>query len=192
MSKGKSTKYRIVDTALDQAIYKGLENVTFGSLSKALKMSKSGLFAHFTSKEDLQLKVLDRAVSLFMQNVVVPAHSKAEGIEQLKALLENFLTWIDGGYELPGCPFVGLVQEYDDRSGAIQDAIRRSEESWRSLLASNIKTSQRMGQIKREDEDEQIVFELIGAALSFQISRKFLNDVKAADRTRRAWADSLK
>lgn len=182
MLKSTQTKERIVQTALTQAVSSGLVGLSFGTLADSAGLSKSGLFAHFASKDDLQKAVLERATELFMQKVVAPAIPEPAGRDRLKALYANYLDWITGDRERPGCPFVTFVQEFDDRSGAVRDLLLEAQVAWRKLLSDTVRQAQQRKQIVRKTPPNQIAFELIGAALSFQTSLKMIGDKRARRR----------
>ncbi|WP_420969085.1 TetR/AcrR family transcriptional regulator [Bradyrhizobium sp. B120] len=176
MSKGQSTRQTIVDAALNQSIRLGLEGVSLGNLAEDVGLSKSGLFAHFKSKESLQLAVLAEAVERFMGLVVEPALKKPAGLSRVRALFENYLDWIAGEGESGGCPFVTFVQEFDDRPGAIRNLLVRSQREWRAGLSAAIRVAMEKKEIRRHADPEQVAFELIGAALAFQTSLKLLGE----------------
>ncbi|WP_206685338.1 TetR family transcriptional regulator C-terminal domain-containing protein [Bradyrhizobium uaiense] len=176
MKKGPSTRQMIVDTALNQSVRLGLEGVSLGNLAEDVGLSKSGLFAHFKSKEALQLAVLEEAVGRYMRLVVEPALKKPAGLPRVRALFENYLDWIAGEHEAGGCPFVTFVQEFDDRPGAIRDILAKSQRQWRVGLASAIAIAMEKREIARRADPEQVAFELIGAALAFQTSLRLLGE----------------
>ncbi len=179
MKKGENTKNLIVDQALSEALVKGLEAVSIGSLAKQVGLSKSGLFAHFQSKEVLQLAVVEEAISRFEEIVVRPGLKKSPGLSRLKHLFERHLKWVSGELHPGGCPFVGLIQEYDRREGAIRDLLAASEQKWRLLLRQCISEAQAAGEIPADVEPDQLVFELVGAVLAYQVATHLLGDQQA-------------
>lgn len=179
MPKKAETKERIVRTALTQAVSTGLVGLSFGRLAESAGLSKSGLFAHFDSKDDLQKTVLEWAIESFMKNVVAPALTQPAGHDRLKAVYTNYLDWIVGDQGRPGCPFVTFVQEFDDRSGEVRDLLLEAQTAWRKLLSDTVRQAQKSKQLTRKATPDQITFELIGAALSFQTSLKLLGDKQA-------------
>ena len=128
MTKGKDTKYAILETALDMASQLSLESVTIGSLAKATNMSKSGLFAHFQSKENLQIEILKFAASDFTDYVVLPALRKKAGIPRIKTLVENWIQW--GARLKGGCIFVSAGTEFRERPGKVRDFLLYQQEAW--------------------------------------------------------------
>src|SRR5688572_21554957 len=112
-SKGATTREAIIDKAYELALFTGLEGLSIGPLAQAVGMSKSGVFAHFGSREDLQLAVLDEAANRFGRQVLVAALPRQRGLPRLRAIMQNWFEW--GRRESGGCVLVGSVAEYDDR-----------------------------------------------------------------------------
>lgn len=185
MGKGWTTREAIIDEALRQATRVGLEGLSLGPLAEKLGLSKSGLFAHFKSKEALQREILAEAVERFKRQVIGPASHIADPKERLRALFANYLTWARGTDEDGGCLFVTMAQEYDDRPGIIRDELVASQASWREYLANVVGLIAADSSGDRADVD-QAVFELTGAALAFQQSAKLMGDEDARRRALRA------
>lgn len=179
MKKVQNTRIAIVDSALNQAVKIGLEGVSIGSIASAVGMSKSGLFAHFKSKEGLQLAVVEEANSRFLNEVFMPAQKKPKGLTRLKAYYQNYIGWIAGKRGVSACPFITFVQEYDDRPGAIHDLLVESQQNWRDTLAFAARDAIKNNEISDAISPEQISFELTGAALSFQVSIGLLKSKKS-------------
>jgi AcrR family transcriptional regulator len=132
MTKGKDTKNMVLEAGLDMASQLGLECVTIGNLAKTTKMSKSGLFAHFQSKENLQVEILNYAAQLFTEGVIVPALKTQSGIPRIRALVDN---WIDWSSELTGgCIFVSASTEFSDRPGRVKDVLLNQQKQWIDCL----------------------------------------------------------
>src|SRR5262245_18016589 len=122
MRKGESTRNLILNEAVAFASRVGLEGLSIGSLAGRLDMSKSGLFAHFGSKEELQLLTLKQAQTLFRERVFSPALEEPRGLPRLRALFSNWLAWVEQNDELPGgCLMLAASAEYDDRPGPVRD-----------------------------------------------------------------------
>lgn len=187
MRKGERTREAIVSEALRTTAGDGFSGLSLGPLAASLGLSKSGLFAHFASKEALELAVLEAAVERFQRRVVMPALNESEGLSRLRALYENYIDWIAGKSGLPGCPFAVLAQEYQDRSGPIRDLLEMSQRQWRRLLAGEISAAAAAGAIERRADPAQLVFELVGAALAFQQEARLMKDRKARTRARAAF-----
>lgn len=183
MPRVKRTRKQVVDRALALAGVVGLENVTLGVLAADLELSKSGLFAHFRSKEQLQLSVLAEAVERFTQTVVLPAIAEPRGEPRVVALFDRFLAWI--GSE--GCIFMALSQEYDDRPGEVRDALVRSQREWRSAIARAAALAVHEGHFRSDLDPELFAFEFVGIAMAFQQSRRLLADARAEPSARVAF-----
>src|SRR4029453_14384469 len=139
MSKGTDTKSRILETALRAASVDGLEGISLGKVAGDIGMSKSGLFAHFDSKEALQVDVIEAGAEKFAAVVVVPALSAPRGEPRLRALFEHWLKW-EQNESLPGgCVFMHAVAELDDRPGPVRDALVRQQQLWLDTLAKAVR-----------------------------------------------------
>ena len=130
--KGSQTREAILDRAVDLASVEGLEGLTIGRLASELRMSKSGLFAHFGSKQELQLATIEAAAARFRRTVVEPALEWPEGAERLRALVGRYLDQVDT--YAGGCFWAATSAEYDDRPGPVRDAIAASLDSWLAAL----------------------------------------------------------
>jgi len=130
--KGTQTREAILDRAIDLASVEGLEGLTIGRLASELRMSKSGLFAHFGSKQELQLATIEAAAARFRMTVVEPALERPEGAPRLRALVGRYLDEVDT--YTGGCFWAATSAEYDDRPGPVRDAIAASLEAWLAAL----------------------------------------------------------
>lgn len=185
MSKGEQTRQQIITRALSLSSAVGLEGLTLGTLASELKLSKSGLFAHFKSKEALQLEVLQAAVELFVAEVVRPAIRKPRGLPRVQALFDHYLAWVHGSGKARTCIFMGLSQEYDDRPGPMRDALAKSQQDWRDTVARAAALAVSEKHFRKDLDVEQFAFEFVGIGMIFQQSSKLLQDRKAE---RRAYA----
>ncbi|HJZ46628.1 MAG TPA: TetR/AcrR family transcriptional regulator [Roseiflexaceae bacterium] len=185
MSKGKQTYQAIVNQALSDAVAVGLEDISLGTLASSLKLSKSGLFAHFKSKQQLQLAVFEEAVARFKRQVIAPALNNASGVARLRALFEAWLDWIEGDAQMKGCLFVVMSTEYADRPGVLRAKLAAYMRDWRGLLERTVKQAIEAGEMDTQAQPEQVASEIIGIALAFHQSSKLLDD---ADARRRAVA----
>ncbi|MBL8510047.1 MAG: TetR/AcrR family transcriptional regulator, partial [Betaproteobacteria bacterium] len=122
LSKGEETRATILKAALRHASAHGFEALTIGGLAEQTGLSKSGLFAHFGSKEELQIATLDEAVRRFNEAALLPALSAPRGLRRLTAIFNNWLTW-DSISDLPGCPLMTAMMEFDDKPGPVRDAV---------------------------------------------------------------------
>ena len=132
MTRGEDTKQAILESGLDLASQLGLEAVSIGELAKKTDMSKSGLFAHFQSKENLQIEILKHAADLFAADVVVPALKTKAGTGRIKALVNNWIRWTDK--LTGGCIFVAASIDFKDRPGKVRDVLLRQQEAWIDCL----------------------------------------------------------
>jgi AcrR family transcriptional regulator len=185
--RGRRTRESILATAVDIASVEGLEGLTIGRLASELGMSKSGLFAHFGSKEELQLATIAAARAIFVAEVVEPAKAAERGLPRLTALLEAKLDYLRRGVFRGGCFFDAARLEYDSRHpGPVRDAILDEFSAWSKLVADLIRSAQRAGHLDPQADPDQLAFELdaIGTAanLRFQIRR----DIAAFELAQRA------
>ena len=132
MGKEKNTKIAILEKGLAVATQFSLEAVTIGGLAKEMNMSKSGLFAHFQSKENLQVEILNYAAKHFTDNVITPALKVERGIPRIKAIVENWINW--GNMFSGGCIFVDATTEFNSRPGNIQNIVFEQQRQWVNVL----------------------------------------------------------
>jgi AcrR family transcriptional regulator len=187
LRKGDATREAIIQRALAQAVEVGLEGLSLGVLAVSLDLSKSGLFAHFKSKEALQLAVLEEAIERFAQRVIVPALAAPRGEPRVQALFERHLDWVvDNGFG-SGCLFMALTQEYDDRPGAIRERLIQSQREWREVIAKAVSLAIRERHFAASVDPAQFAFEAVGIATAFQQAHKLFGDPGARERARRAF-----
>lgn len=187
MGKGAETRDRIVEQALRLASRDGLEGLTIGSLSSELGLSKSGLFAHFGSKDELQLQVLKAAVERFEEAVVQPALAEPRGEPRLRSLFERWLAWMDDPARPGGCLLIGAAVELDDRPGPQRDYIAESHGRRLAFLARAVRIASEAGHFREDLDPEQIAFEIEAIALGYHQSRRLLRDPRAAERAKNAF-----
>lgn len=187
MSKGEQTRAAILESALDRASVLGLEGISIGTLARELGMSKSGLFSHFKSKEDLQLQVLDYATEQFVQIVMVPAFRAPRGRARVEALLEGWLAWGDGPRLSGGCVFMSAAAEYDDRPGPLRESARKKQRDYVDAIATAVGIAQDEGHFRTDLDPAQFAFEAYGAMYSFHLYKRLFGDPGAAARTRAAF-----
>ena len=162
-SKGVATREAIIDRAYEIARFSGVEGLSIGPLAGAVGMSKSGVFAHFGSREDLQLAVIESAATRFGEAVFLPALSQPRGLPRLRALMHNWFEWVRGNSG--GCVLLGSVTEYDDRPGPLRDQVMHNEQRWRDLLRRAIQLAIECGHLRAGDTD-QYAFELYAFPLA--------------------------
>lgn len=180
MKKGEETKMVILDAGLDMASQYGLEGVSIGSLAKLINMSKSGLFAHFQSKENLQIEILKYAGRLFAEGVIVPALKIKAGIPRIKALVNNWIGWSDN--LTGGCIFVTASAEYSDRPGKVRDYLLRQQRDWIDSLRRMAQSAIKVGDFRRDIDCEQFAFDLYSLLLGFHLYEKLLDDSETKKR----------
>jgi AcrR family transcriptional regulator len=191
MSKGEDTRAAILERALATTSRLGLEGLSIGSLAQDLGMSKSGLFAHFGSKEDLQLRVLELAVERFVESVVRPALARPRGEPRVRALFENWLAWAEASYLPGGCVFIATANELDDRPGPLRDRLVDYQRQWLAVLARAARIAQEEGHFRSDLDTEQFAYESYAVLLAYHHFRRLLRDPGARDRARRAFDDLL-
>jgi AcrR family transcriptional regulator len=184
VKKGEDTKNAILDAGMDMASRLGLEGVSIGALSKASHMSKSGLFAHFQSKENLQVEILNHAAEVFAESVVIPALKTASGIPRIKALVDHWIAWtstISGG-----CIFVTASNDFSDRPGPVRDRLLLQQKQWLDCLSRIARSAMRVGDFREDIDCEQFAFELYSLLLGFHLYYKLLNSSDTESRQKAA------
>jgi AcrR family transcriptional regulator len=181
-TKGELTRAAILDEAFRIVSKAGLEGLTIGSLADAMQMSKSGLFAHFGSREDLLLAVLARGQEGFLKLVINPALAKPRGLPRLRALFSNWIDWTESA-DLPGgCPMIGGATEFDDKPGPVREALATGQRAWIDVLRRAARQAIDQGQLAAGTDPDQISFELFGIALVVHHHRRLLGYEKARGR----------
>ncbi len=190
-TKGEQTRVAILDEALKIASRLGLEGLTIGSLADATGMSKSGLFAHFGSREDLQLSVLELAAQLYGEKVFVPVLKIERGLPRLRALFERWLDWtLESG--LPGgCIMISAAIEYDDRPGPIRDAAIANQHRGNAITQKAVRLAIEEGHLASRTDPEQISFEMLGIVLASHNHRRLLGDREARKRALTAFDELI-
>jgi AcrR family transcriptional regulator len=189
LTKGELTRQAILDHAVGLASQIGLEGLSIGRLAEDLGLSKSGLFAHFKSKEALQIQVLETAKQQFVDRVVKPGLTAPRGEPRLRALCERWLAW---GRENPGgCLFVNASVEFDDRPGPVRDYMVQNQRDWLDLLAHTARTGVQEGHFDPNLDPEQLAYELYGIMLGWNHAERLLRDPKVGERTRTAFESLL-
>jgi AcrR family transcriptional regulator len=183
MRKGEQTRTLILNEAVSLASEVGLEGLSIGALAGRLDMSKSGLFAHFGSKEDLQVRTLRRAQELFLEQVISPALKQPQGLSRLRVLFSGWLAWLESNDDLPGgCLMLAASAEYDDRPGAVRDLLVAGQRELRGAVAKAIRLGIDEGQLDPQTDPWQLTFELFGIVLAAHHDLRLLGDTRAFDR----------
>ena len=190
-TKGEQTRAAILDQALQIASRIGLEGLTIGTLADATGMSKSGLFAHFGSREDLQLAVLEHAAQRYGELVFVPVLKIDRGLPRLRALFARWLDWtLESG--LPGgCIMISAAAEYDDRPGPIRDAVIANQNRGRAISEKAVRLAVEEGHLRADTDPEQIAFELLAIVLASHNYRRLLGDREARKRALTAFEELI-
>ena len=193
VSKGQLTRESILRAGLASASQFGLEALSIGALARSIGLSKSGLFAHFGSKEELQREILLEAASRFVQRVVVPAIQRPRGEPRVRGLFENWLSWVDATEEAPGgCLFASSSMEFDDRPGSVRDTISAQVEASRGTLARAARIAVEEGQFREDLDPEQFAFELHSLILGYHLASRLFRRPQAQTRACRAFESLLR
>ncbi len=187
MSKGEQTRAAILECALDQASVVGLEGLSIGNLANETGLSKSGLFAHFGSKETLQVELLKAATRRFREVVIAPARRETNALAQLRILFEKWLDWSKKGGIRGGCIFLAAAIELDDREGPVRDYVVTIQRTWLKTLAKAAERAAREGDLAADLDGERFAFELDGIYLSYHMATRLLRDPKAKRRALQAF-----
>src|SRR5271167_5133058 len=176
--RGLKTRRAILRKAVNIASIEGLEGLTIGKLAATLRISKSGLFAHFGSKEDLQCAVVDQARDIFVEKVVLPA-TKLRGLRLLRALCENWLSYGEGKVFPGGCFFSAASLEFDDRPGPVRERIVGLMKKWLGNLEHAARDAQAAGEIRKDVDVRQLAFEIQALAMGGNWSSRLFRDQTA-------------
>jgi AcrR family transcriptional regulator len=159
-SDGERSRQTILRAAASLATVDGLEGISIGNLAAHIGMSKSGLYAHFGSKEELQLATVETAKEIFDAEVVAGASAAADPFEQVRALYDAFLAHIERRSFPGGCFFASVTAEFDTRQGAVHDRIAEIQDGWTELVRSLLTQAQEQGEIRADEDPDQLAFEL--------------------------------
>ena len=189
-TKGERTRAAILDAALRLVSKAGLDGLTIGTLAEVTGMSKSGLFAHFGSRDELLLAVLAHGQAQFGEVVFQPAMARPRGLPRLRAMFVNWLDWTESA-ELPGgCPMIGGAAEFDDKPGPVRDMLAGGQRTWIETLKRAVRQAIEQRQLAADTDPEQIAFEMFGIALVVHHHRRLLGYRKTRERALAA-LDSL-
>ncbi len=183
----ETTRERILRHGLALMSREGLAGVTLGVLAERVGMSKSGVFAHFRSKEDVQIGLLGHMTEFAAPHIVEPALREPEGLPRLEALVRNWLGWAERAGLPGGCPVAAGMFELDDVEGPVRDKIVAMEVYWRGLLGQLVREAVELGHLRADLDGDQFVWDLCGIYLSHHASSRFLRDPAADSRAHRAF-----
>lgn len=184
LGKGDKTRQHILDVAVDVASAEGLEGLTIGKLASTMGMSKSGLYAHFGSKEELQLAVVEVARANFEQSVFPQVSEAVSGLPKLLALLVSWADSIDGTDYRGGCFFAAAAAEFDSRPGAVRNEVARLSKSWIDRISAEAVTAQKAGHLKKSTDVVQLAFEVHAFVQEANWAKQLLGDKQAFERAR--------
>lgn len=188
--KGEKTKAVIVDAALGLATQIGLEGLSIGALAEVTGMSKSGVFAHFGSREELQISVVREYFYRFEQEVFYPAMDVQRGLPRLQALFANWMKRTSVEID-SGCIFISGAVEFDDRPGPVRDAIASSVRTWLAAMDRAVRQAQELGQLDEHADPSQILFEIHGLILALHYEARFLKTPGSVARANTGFANIL-
>jgi len=180
MGKGALTRERIVGRAVQLASTDGITGLTLGRLADSIGMSKSGLFAHFRSKEELQLQVLQAAIAQFQEFVVRPAQAAPSGEERFRVVAERWIAWADTREEMPGgCLFMQAGAELDDQPGPVRDMLTDAKRRWNETLTAYARSAVRRGAFREDVDPALFAFQFEAIILGAGHFHRLLNDPRA-------------
>jgi AcrR family transcriptional regulator len=185
-SDGERSRAAILREAARLATVEGLEGLSLARLADAVGMSKSGLFAHFGSKEELQLATIDAASAIYEELVIEPASHEAAGVPRLRASIERFLDHVRDGVFPGGCFFISAMGELDTHPGPVRDCAMAFSRRWLALLAEQVAAAQAAGELDPGADPQQIAFELNAYMVLGDMQFVAASDPTALDRVRRA------
>jgi AcrR family transcriptional regulator len=187
MSKGDDTRERILDRAFLIAGRDGLQGLTIGALADELKLSKSGLFSHFGSKEELQVAVLDVASSRFTERVLLPAFKAPRGLPRLERIFEQWIEWMMDSRMPGGCIFQQAATELDDHEGRPHDVLLESQKNLVDALTKTVQLAIDEGHLSKKTDARQVAYEFEGIMMVMNLYSRLLKDRKAVDRAKAAF-----
>ena len=185
VSKGQASRETILRTAAMLATTRGLDGLSIGDLAAEVGMSKSGLYAHFKSKEELELATIEIAADIFQREVLRPAAAPA-GLQQLRALVDSFLAYLERRVFPGGCFFAAVAMELDTRPGRARDRVVEVQQKWQSLLRQCFLDAQAIGEVDAGADVTQAVFETHAALMAANFLLVLTNDPTPLTQGRKA------
>jgi AcrR family transcriptional regulator len=184
--KGERTRQSILDRAVDLASLEGLQGLTIGRLAEELGMSKSGLFAHFGSKEELQIATIEAAAQRYIAEIFSSAILEPRGYPRLLALCNSWLSYVRRGVFPGGCFFAAASFEFDSRPGPVRDTVRRQMDDWMGALERAVRMAKDEGHLQDDVDPAQLAFELNSLFFGANFSFYLRDDQQALERAERA------
>ena len=191
VTKGQRTRNSILEAAAALATQEGLEPLSIGRLAEATSMSKSGLFAHFGSKEELQLATVDYAATLFVAEVIDPARSAPKGLARIWALCDHMIGYAERQVFPGGCFFAATSFEFNNRPGPVRDRIEEMIRSWLSYLEHAVQQAQEAGELDPNASTREVAFQLDAFAQASNAQYQLFHDPQVFDDARRAIQERL-
>lgn len=191
-TKGEETRSAILAAAVEQASACGFESLTIGTLAEKTGMSKSGLFAHFGSKLDLQVAALDEAARQFTEAVFLPAMKAPRGLKRFQALFENWIGWPRRAHLPGGCPIDAASREYNHQPGLMRDAVIERQKLLDRELAKTVQLAIDSGELKADTDPRQVAFDMLGIVLVSYRAELLLGPVEARQRARVAFDNLIR
>ncbi|MBK6745050.1 TetR/AcrR family transcriptional regulator [Ottowia sp.] len=191
LGKGRQTKAHIIDIALRTAAQLGLEGLSIGALAEATGMSKSGVFAHFGSRDDLQIAVVREYHARFEREVFMPAMAAPRGLPRLRALFDHWMRYTSAELDTGGCLFISGAVEFDDRPGPVRDALAHTVRLWTGALERAVTQAKAEGHLSARADEAQVAFEIHALILALHYEARFLRQPGAAERARRGFDNVL-
>ncbi len=188
--KGQQTRAAILDAALGLASHVGLEGLSIGALAEVTQMSKSGVFAHFGSREELQISVLREYHERFEDEVFRPTLREPRGLPRLRAMFKRWVKRVSVEID-SGCIYISGAVEFDDRPGPVRDALASMVQAWHGALERAIRIAIEEGHLKRDTDAMQMLFEIHGLILALHHDARFLRAPGAMERVQRAFEHVL-
>ena len=190
LPKGQQTKVAIVDAALRMAAQVGLEGLSIGSLAETMGMSKSGVFAHFGSRDELQISVIREYYARFEAQVFQPAMAQPRGLPRVRALFENWMRYT--GAELDsGCIFISGAVEFDDRPGPVRDALAEAVDAWIEAMTRAVAQACEQGHLAADADPRQISFEIHALILALHYEARFMRRPGSMERAEQGFRNIL-
>jgi AcrR family transcriptional regulator len=190
-TKGQRTRNSILEVAAALATEEGLDPLSIGRLAEATQMSKSGLFAHFGSKEELQLATVEHAAKLFVAEVIDPARSAPKGLPRVWALCDHMIGYAERQVFPGGCFFAATSFEFNNRPGPVRDRIEEMIRSWLSYLEHAVEQAQEAGELDAKVSAREIAFQLDAFAQASNAQYQLFRDPQVFDDARRAVRERL-
>ncbi len=191
MSKGSHSKERILQAGIELLSVSGTGAVTFGALAERASVSKSGLFAHFADKDDLERQLFHLAERIFIRDVMTPAMQEPTPLRRLERVLELWLGWAARSGLKGGCPFVAAASELDDTPGSLRDYLAESQSRFIATIVRLIDETIASGELSESTDAKQTAFEILGIYLAHHYVSRLLHDTRAEKKAKKAFSNLL-